>query len=167
MSGQNASIGIYASQTEVEAIIRKLQRCGFDLNKLSILARDRRDEGRTAGYYLRDGRMKYWGSRSAFWDRIWGLLPQWAFLDIPDLGPVLVAGPLAGWVLAALENEAVFPRLNAVEAALYSIGLPPAAMRECEAGLKSGKFVMLAHGTSEEVIKARNVLGNTLETILQ
>jgi len=167
MSAQNASIGIYGVMTEVEAVIRRFQKSGFDLSKVSILACDVRSESRTVGYYLSNGHLNYWGTRCGFWDKIWSMLPEWAFLEVPDLGPVLMAGPLASWAVAALRNENIFPQLNAIEAALYSIGLSPGARRQCENALKNGRFVVLACGTAEEVARARNVLGNTLEFALR
>jgi hypothetical protein len=51
------------------------------------------------GYYNAGDRMKYWGKLGAFWGGFWGLLFGSAFFLIPGVGPLLVAGPLVGWIV--------------------------------------------------------------------
>jgi hypothetical protein len=51
--------------------------------------------------------------------------------------------------------------ISAIGAGLVSLGIPKDSIVEYESALKAGKFVVVAHGTVEEVAKARNVM-NTL-----
>ena len=51
--------------------------------------------------------MKYWGKWGAFWGGFWGLLFGAAFFWVPAIGPVLVGGPLAAWIVAGLEDAVV------------------------------------------------------------
>jgi len=39
----------------------------------------------------------------AFWGAIWGWSFGAAFFAIPGIGPILVAGPLVAWIVAALK----------------------------------------------------------------
>jgi uncharacterized membrane protein len=104
--------------------------------------------------------MKYWGKQGAFWGGLWGMLFG-AFFIIPGLGPILVAGPLVAWIVGALEGAVVVGGLSALGAGLYSIGIPKDSVLQYETALKSDKFLLLAHGTVDEVAQARNILQTT------
>lgn len=84
-----------------------------------------------------------------------------AFFLIPSIGPVVVFGPLVGWIVGALEGAVVVGGLSALGAGLYSIGIPKDSIVEYETALKSDKFLVVAHGTSDEVAKAKSILGTT------
>ena len=84
-----------------------------------------------------------------------------AFFVIPGLGPILVAGPLVAWIIGALEGAVLVGGLSALGAGLYSIGIPKNSVVEYETALKSDKFLLLAHGTADEVTKARDILQKT------
>jgi hypothetical protein len=105
--------------------------------------------------------MKYWGKMGAFWGGIWGLLLGGAFFAIPGIGPVLVAGPLVTWIIAGLEGAVVFGGVSAIGAVLYSVGIPKDSVLRYEMALKADKFLVLAHGTADEVTKARDILRTT------
>ena len=158
---ENAVVAIYATHTAAEEAIKELQNAGFNLKKLSIVGKDTHTEEHVVGYYNTGDRMKYWGAMGAFWGGFWGLLFGWAFFAIPGIGPVLVAGPLVAWIVSALEGAVVVGGLSAIGAGLYSIGISKDSILRYETALKSDKFLLLAHGTTEEVAKARDILGST------
>jgi hypothetical protein len=97
----------------------------------------------------------------AFWGGIWGLLFGAAFFVVPGIGPVLVAGPVAAWIVAALEGAAVVGGLSAIGAGLYSIGIPKDSILRYEVALKADKFLLIAHGTAAEVAKAKETIDRT------
>jgi uncharacterized membrane protein len=160
-SENNAVVAIYKSHTEAEAAVKELQRSSFDMKKLSIVGRDEHTDEHVIGYYNAGERMKYWGKAGAFWGGIWGMLFGSAFFLIPGVGPLLVAGPLVGWVLGALEGALVVGGLSAIGAGLYSLGIPKNSILQYETALKTGKFVLIAHGTSEEATLAREIINRT------
>jgi hypothetical protein len=45
-----------------------------------------------------------------------------------------------------------------LDAALYSIGIPKDSILQYETAIKSDKFLVMAHGTAEEVAKAKSIL---------
>ena len=51
--------------------------------------------------------------------------------------------------------------LSALGAGLYSIGIPKDSVVKYETALKADKFLVLAHGTTEEVSKARDIMQTT------
>jgi uncharacterized membrane protein len=158
MAEQNAVVGIFDSHIKAETSIKELQRAGFDMKKLSIVGKDYHPEEHVVGYYNIGDRMKVWGKLGAFWGGFWGLLFGSALFFIPGIGPLVVFGPLVGWIVGALEGAAVIGGLSALAAALYSIGIPKDSVMKYETAIKSAKFLVIAHGTADEAAKARSIL---------
>ena len=158
MAERNAVVGIFDSHIKAETGIKELQRSGFDMKKLSIVGKDYHPEEHVVGYYNVGDRMKVWGKLGAFWGGLWGLLFGSAFFFIPGIGPLIVFGPLVGWIVGALEGAVVVGGLSALAAALFSIGIPKDSSILYETALKSDKFLVIAHGTADEAAKAKSIL---------
>src|SRR5580658_9587292 len=167
MTKNNAVVVIYKSHNEAEAAIKELQRSGFDMKKLSIVGRDYHTDEHVVGYYNAGDRMKSWGKMGAFWGGIWGLLFGSAFFLIPGFGPVLMAGPIVGWIVGALEGAVVVGGLSAIGAGLYSLGIPKDSILQYETAIKTGKFVLIAHGTPEETAQAQTIINGTSPETLE
>lgn len=158
MTEHNAVVGIFNSHTEAETSIKELQLAGFDMKKLSIVGKDYHTEEHVVGYYNAGDRMKVWGKQGAFWGGFWGMLFGSALFVMPGVGPFFVFGPLAIWIVGALEGAAIVGGLSALAAALYSIGIPHDSSIEYETAIKSDKFLVIAHGTDGQVAQAKSIL---------
>ena len=161
MSEQNAVVAVYATHAGAEEAIKVLQRAGVDMHTLSIVGKGYHTDEQVVGYYNTGDRMKYWGKIGAFWGGFWGLLFGSAFFAIPGLGPVLVAGPLVAWIVAALEGAAVVGGVSAIGAGLIGMGIPKDSVVQYDLALKTDKFLLMVDGTAAEVEKARNVIAAT------
>src|SRR5579863_2675605 len=161
MTTSNSVVAIYDTHEQAEHAIKELQQAGVDMKSLSIAARDTHTDEHVVGYYNAGDRMKYWGKMGAFWGGLWGLLFGAAFFLVPGIGPVLVAGPLSAAIIGALEGAVVVGGLSAVGAGLYSIGIPKDSILRYEVALKADKFLLIAHGTADEVLKAKETIGQT------
>jgi hypothetical protein len=166
MAGEGGVIAVYNSHVEAEDGIKQLQKSGFDMKKLSIVGKDYHTEEHPVGYYNVGNRMRYWGKLGAFWGGMWGLLFGWAFFWVPGIGPLLAAGPLVSTIVAALEGAAVTGSLSALGAALFSLGIPKDSVLSYEMAIKAGKFMVVAHGTGEEVAKAQAIFRTSGATAL-
>jgi len=166
MTKTNSVVAIYDTHSQAEKAVMELQRSGFDMNKMSIVGKDYHTDEHVVGYYTTGDRMKYWGKVGAAWGGFWGLLTGAGAFAIPGLGPVLVAGPLVGWIIGALETAVVMGGLSAVGAGLFSIGIPKDSVMKYESALKADKFIFLAHGTAAEVAKAWDIIETTHPTEL-
>ncbi len=168
MSKENYVISIFNTHSEAEDAIKELQKAGFDMNKLSVVGKDYQTDEHVVGYYNMGDRVKYWGKLGAFWGGLWGFLFGSAFFFIPGIGPLVVGGPLVTWIVGALEGAAIVGGLNAFGAALYSIGIPKDSIIKYETSLKSNKFLLIGHGTRDEVEKAKKILetANCVESSL-
>ena len=161
MNKNNSIVAIYPSHTSAETAVKELQQSGFDMKKLSIVGRDYHTDEHVVGYYNAGDRMKYWGKLGAFWGGFWGLLFGSAFFFIPGVGPLMLAGPLVGWLVGALEGAVVVGGTSALGAALFSIGIPKDSILQYETALKTDKFVVIAHGSADDVAQAQEILKRT------
>jgi uncharacterized membrane protein len=161
MPETNSVVAIYGTHIQAEQAVKELQRSGFDMKNISIVGKDYHTDEQVVGYYNTGDRMKAWGKMGAFWGAIWGWLFGAAFFVIPGIGPLLVAGPLVAWIVAALEGAVVVGALSALGAGLYSIGIPKDSVVKYETALKSDKFLLMAHGTADQVDKARDIMQTT------
>src|ERR1039457_2741719 len=85
-SVNNIVVALYDTHLQAEQAIKELQQCGFDMKRLSIVAKNPHVEEQVIGFYNAGDRMKQWGGQGAFWGGIWGLLFGAAFFAIPGLG---------------------------------------------------------------------------------
>jgi hypothetical protein len=60
-----------------------------------------------------------------------------------------------------LESAVVVGGLSALGAGLYSIGISKEKALKYESSVKAGKYLLVAHGTAEEVETARQILART------
>src|SRR5580704_5283002 len=145
MTDTNAVIAVYDSHSEAEGAVKELQKSGFEMKKLSVVGKDYHTDEQVVGYYNAGDRMKYWGKLGAAWGGLWGLLFGAAFFWVPGLGPLLVAGPLAASIVAALESAVVIGSLSVLGAALFSIGIPKDSVVRYETAIKADKYLVVAH----------------------
>ncbi len=73
----------------------------------------------------------------------------------PGLGHVLAAGALVSWIVGALEGAIVVGGLSAVGTGLYRLGIPKDSILRYETELKTGTFVLIAHGSAVDISHAK------------
>jgi hypothetical protein len=154
---QNYVVATFSQHPTAEKAIRELKDEGFDIKKLSIIGREEHSE-HVAGFCNTGERIKYWGKHGAFWGGLFGFLFGVAVLFVPGVGPIVAAGTIVSWIAGALEGAVIGGGLSVLGAALYSVGIPKDSVLKYETSVKEGKFVLIAHGTADEVQKARSVL---------
>ncbi len=159
MNDKNSCVGIFNTHEEAEQAIKDLGKAGFDMKKLSIVGKGYHSEEDAIGYYNTGDRVKFWGKQGAFWGGLWGILLGSAFFWVPGVGPLAVGGPLVAAIVGGLEGAALTGGLTALGAALYSIGIPKDSIVKYETALKADKFLVIVHGTKDEVARAADILG--------
>lgn len=154
-------IAVYSTHATAEVAIKELEKSGFDMKQLSVIARDYQTDEHVIGYYNLGDRAKAWGKTGAFWGGLWGILLGSAFFWVPGLGPLLVAGPFISAIIGGVEGAALVGGLSAVGGALASLGIPKDSIVRYETALRFGKVVLITHGTSEDAIRAKAILGGS------
>lgn len=151
-------IAVFADHRSAETAVKKLGAAGFEMKHLSVIGKGYHTEEKVVGFYNTGDRVRFWGTRGAFWGGLWGLFFGGIFLSIPVIGHVVVLGYLAAALIAALEGAAIMGGISVIGAALYSIGLPKDDTIRYEAELKADKFLVMAHGSAEEIVRAKEIL---------
>jgi len=154
----SSAVGLFNNHQDAESAVKELQKSGYDMKKLSVVGKDYHTEENVIGYYNTGDRMATWGKFGLFWGWIWGLLFGSAFFFIPGIGPVMVGGPLVAWIIGALETAVVTGGLTALGGGLASIGIPKDSIIKYETALKADKFILIVHGTQQEVEQAKDIL---------
>lgn len=154
------SVAVFATHDQAEEAIKSLSESGFDMKNLSIIGQDYQTEERPVGFFNTEDRMWSWGKYGAFWGTIWGLLFGSAFMFLPGIGHVMIAG----YIIGALQGAFLGGSFGIIGGALASFGIPENSVVEYESELKTGSFLVLAHGSEAEVQSAKNLLAKTQAT---
>jgi len=156
-STSNVKINPAQDIHQAEDAVRELDKDGFDMKLLPIVGKGYHTEENVVGYYNVGDRMLYWGKqgaasglcclvRASFWsqesDHCWSQVHWLQLSSVFWKAQSLLAG------------------FSALGAALVSIGIPNNSVIQYEASIKSGQFLIVAHGSPEEVEQAKALLGN-------
>lgn len=158
MAQSNAVIAVFADHQKAEAAVKNLVSAGFEMKNLSVVGKGYHTDEKVIGFYNIGDRVKFWGTRGAFWGALWGMFFGGLFLAIPVVGHVVVLGYLASMAVWGIENAVLVGGLSALGAALYSIGIPKNSVLQYETAVKADGFLVMAHGTAEEIARAKVVL---------
>jgi hypothetical protein len=148
------TVAVFATHDQAEGAVKKLSEAGYNMKNLSIVGQDYHSEEHPIGFVNAGDRILSWGKLGAFWGALWGILFGSAMIFVPGVGYLL----FAGWLVSALEGAVVGGGFAALGGALASIGVPKDSVVQYEAALKAGSFLLLAHGSEEEVKKAKDLL---------
>lgn len=161
MNQDNTVVASFASHSTVDEAVKELNRNGFDMTHLSVIGKGYHTEENAVGFYTIGDRIRSWGATGAFWGGIWGLLLAPAVFLLPGIGIVGLAGPVVAAVISALEGAAIGGGISALGTALVQLGVSKDEAVKYETVIKTNGFVLVAHGTSEEVERARVILNRS------
>jgi hypothetical protein len=159
MENTDTVIAVFADHPAAETAIKKLTAAGFEMKNLSVVGKGYHTDEKVVGFYNTGDRIKFWGTRGAFWGGFWGLFLGGLFITVPVVGSVVVLGYIASIVIAGIENAVMVGGISALVAALYSIGVPKDSVIQYETALKTDSFLVLAHGPAAEISRAKTILG--------
>lgn len=159
MEKNDTVVAVFNEHAAAEAAIKQLAGAGFAMKQLSVVGKGYHTEEKVVGFYNAGDRIRFWGSRGAVWGALWGLFFGGLFITIPVVGPLVLLGYVAATAIMAIENAVVLGGLSALGAALFSIGIPKNSVLQYEAAVKADGFLVMAHGTAEEVARAKAILG--------
>jgi hypothetical protein len=152
-------IAVFSNHQAAEGAVKELAAAGFEMKNLSVIGKGYHTDEKVVGFYNIGDRVKFWGTRGAFWGGFWGLFFGGLFMTIPFVGHVVVLGYLATIAIAGIENAIIVGGLSALGAALYSIGIPKDSVLQYETAVKSDNFLVMAHGGAAEIARAKAILG--------
>lgn len=164
MDHSNAAVAVFSDHGAAETAVKKLTAAGFNMKQLSVVGKGYHTEEKVVGFYNVGDRVAFWGTRGAFWGGLWALFFGGLFITTPLVGPVVAVGYLATSAIAAIEGAAVVGGLSALAAALYSIGIPKDSVLQYESAIATDGFLVMVHGTADDIARAKTVLDTTAAT---
>ena len=164
MSQENSVVGVYENMSAAENAVRSLDKGGFPIKQISIVGQDLQSEKEVHGYITAGDVAKGGAGTGAWLGGLFGILVGAAFLWVPGFGPLMVAGPFAGMILGGIEGAAAGAAGGGLLGALIGWGVSKQHIVKYEEHLKSGKYLVIAHGSQEEVEKAKNILSGDTAT---
>jgi len=161
MAGKDSVVAVFGDHEAAESAVKKLAAAGFEMKNLTLVGKGYHTDEKVVGFYNTGDRVKFWGSRGAFWGGFWGLFFGGVFMTIPVVGHVVVLGYLAAMIVSAVESAVLVGGLSALGAALYSIGIPKDSVIAYEAAVKADDFLVMAHGSAADMARAKAILGES------
>ena len=154
--------GLFYSRDEAEAAVRALRDAGYDMDRVSVIARDadkidghetteevgnKADDGAAAGA-LTGGAL----------GGITGLLVGLGALAIPGIGPILLAGAEATAIATTLAGGAIGAAAGGLIGALIGLGIPEEKAKVYSDRVKGGSFLVIVNGTAAEISRAEAIM---------
>ena len=167
MSSENTAVAVFDGHQKADDAVRALGAANFPVAQLTIVGKGYHTDEKVMGFYNVGDRIKLWGKNGAFWGGLWGLFMGGIFLTLPVIGPVVVLGHLAAMLLGAAEGAILVGGVSALAGALVSVGIPKDSVIRYEEAVKADRFLVMAHGTPDEVARAKDILNAALPTELK
>jgi len=115
--GLNESVvAVYKNHQQAEEAVRKLERAGIPMKKVSIIGRDFQLRENVQGYYRPSDAAKEGAGFGAWVGGLFGMLMGFGLFVLPVAGTLVVLGPLAGLVAGAIGGAGIGALVNALVA---------------------------------------------------
>lgn len=157
-AASSAAGAVFADYQRAETAMEHLHAAYYPMNQVSLVAKDTYASKQVVGYYNTGDRGRYCGQLGSFWGGMWGVLLGSAFFLIPEVGPVVVGGPLVTNIARILEAQADHEGLGLLAAGLRSLGLSAERVPEYERAIRTENVILIARGTPAEVSKAWTIM---------
>ncbi len=166
MSEQSSVVGLYATLDAAEKAVKKLGEGKFPIQQISVVAKDLQDEKKVHGYVTACDVSKAGAKTGAWMGGLFGVLVGAAFIWVPGVGPAIVAGSLASVFLGGIEGALAGSAMGGILSGLAAWGISKQQILKYEESVKAGSYLLVAHGSPEEVAKAQDLLKATGATEL-
>lgn len=168
LGGQHKrAVGVFSSRQDAEHALNELNRSGFSMDKVSIIARDSSRQDDIAGVGVSDqvGNKADEGAAAGAitggtLGGITGLLVGIGSLAIPGVGPILVAGEIATVLGTTLAGGAIGAAAGGLVGALVGLGIPEERARVYNDRVERGGYLVIVNGSDQEIARAEAILHN-------
>lgn len=161
MHADNSVVAIFGSHDAAEAAVKKLIAGGLGMKNLSVVGKGYHSDEKVIGFYADGDRIRFWGTRGAFWGELWALFLGGMFLTVPFIGNVVVLGDFATILISAIGKAAVGGELSVLGAGFFCLGIPKNIIIEYESAIRADSFVVMACGDADQMVQANEILAST------
>ena len=161
MTQESSVVCLYVDVDAAEEAVQKLGAGGFPLEQVSIISKDMVSEKKVHGFVTSCDVAKASARTGAWVGGIFGLLTGAALMWVPGVGPLVVAGSLTTMLLGGVEGAVAGAAVSGFLGWLTGLGISRQHILKYEESIKTGKCLVVAHGTPEQVAKASTILEAT------
>ena len=161
MNERNSLVAVYTDHVDAVQALNDLKFAGFDMTRISVIAKTNHLKDDILGYYKPHDHSEDWGKSGQAWQNFKGSFEGAAYFSAPGIGPILMAGPLANAFVASLDGVEIIEGMRTFAASLSRLGIPKHGIRHYQVELSVDRLLLVAHGTSDELLHAKDVLHRT------
>lgn len=149
---------VFQTHSAAEQAVRKMGEAGLPIKQASIVGQHLQSTEQVHGFITTGDVARGSAGIGAWVGGIFGLLVGAAFLWIPGVGPLVVAGPFVASLIAGLEGAALGAAGGALVGGLVGYGLKRDKALKYETAIKAGSYLVLMHGSETECSQAKEIL---------
>ena len=161
------AVGVFSSRSEAEYALGELRDAGFNMDRVSVIAKDADRKGDIAGVETSDrvGNKADEGAATGavtgtVLGGLTGLLVGLGTLAIPGVGPVLLAGEVATALATTAVGAGIGAAAGSLLGALVGLGIPEERAKIYSDRVSRGDYLVIVDGTDAEIRQAENILTN-------
>lgn len=165
MGRHKRAVGVFSTRRETEHALGELRTGGFDMDRVSVIAKDGDSKGDIAGIDVHDSadnKADEGATKGALTGGtlggLTGLLVGLGLVAIPGIGPIMLAGASATAIATTLAGTALGAAAGSLIGALVGLGIPEEEARAYNDRVARGDYLVLVDGSEAEVAKAGAVL---------
>jgi uncharacterized membrane protein len=155
---KSSTVAVFDTIAQAEEGVRELTDKGIAAENISLIAKDMQCEKQVHGFVTSCDVAKQVAGNSAWFGGLCGVLVGGAFLWIPGVGPLVVAGSLTSALLGGIEGAVGGAALGGVLGWLSALGIGKQHIVKYEDHIKAGKYLLFVHGSKEEADKSQRIL---------
>jgi hypothetical protein len=155
---QQSAVHMFSNLEEAEAAVKLLGDRKFPIKQISIVTQNIETTKQVHGFITAGDVAAQGASTGAWMGGFFGLLVGAAFIWVPGLGPLFVAGPFAVALLGSLEGVAAGAAGGGLLGALFGWGISKEHILKYEEHIKGGKYLVIANGDEAQVKLAKSIL---------
>ncbi|MCU0390135.1 MAG: general stress protein [Thermoflexibacter sp.] len=156
METLNSTVGVYTSHKKAVAAVRQLQEEGFPVEKISLLGSAKVEDDHL---HIIDNETVFdtVTATGSVLGTIIGALAGMSLIAVPGVGLLYAAGALVG----AVGGFSLGSLGGGIAGALLTLGIGKDGILTYKEHLKSGKYLVVVHGSEADSIKAHQILDAT------
>ncbi|MGB7442533.1 MAG: histidine kinase [Coleofasciculaceae cyanobacterium] len=159
------AVGVFKRREDLEGAIRALKDANFDMDRVSLLARNVEDvEGakeitETEGNEAKEG-AGIGATTGTVLGGLGGFLIGVGLLAIPGVGPILAAGAEISALASTLAGAGIGAATGGIIGALIGLGIPEEKAKIYENRVKAGDYLLMVSGTDEDMRRVQSIMGD-------
>lgn len=160
---EQSAIAVYDSKSKAAEAVYALQQGNFPLDRVSIITQNLESKKKVHRYVGNAGDgAKVGALAGVFFGWVFGVIAGAALIWVPGVGPMLVFEHLASTaLLGGIEGVVAGAAGGGLLGALVDWVLSKKSVLKYKEKLKNGKYLVIVHGSVEELARDQNILVNT------